>query len=46
MITQISVFDLNRWRKIGIKSEFVINRLSVGYKSGFQKVLDWTPKGR
>ena len=46
MITQISAFDLNRWRKIGIKSEFVISRLSVGYKSGFQKVLNWTSKGR
>ena len=46
MITQISVFDLKGWRKIGIKSEFVINRVSVGYKSGFQKVLNWTSKGR
>ena len=46
MITQISVFTLKGWRKIEIKSEFVINRLSVGYKSGFQKVLNWTSKGR
>ena len=46
MITQISVFDLNRWRKIGIKSEFVINRVSVGYKGDFQKVLSRTSKGR
>ena len=40
MITQISVFDLKGWRKIGTKSEFVIGRLSVGYKSRFQKVLN------
>ena len=29
-----------------MKSEFVINRVSVGYKLGFQKVLNWTSKGR
>ncbi len=46
MITQISVFNLKGRRKIGTKSEFVINRVSVGYKSGFQKVLNWTSKGR
>ena len=46
MITQINVFDLKGRRKIGIKSEFVINRLSVGYKSRFQKVLNRTSKGR
>ena len=46
MITWIRVFDLKGWRKIGIKSEFVIDRVSVGYRSGFQKVLSWTSKGR
>ncbi len=46
MITWIRVFDLKGWRKIGIKSEFVIDRVSVGYKSSFQKVLNWTSKGR
>ena len=46
MITLIRVFDLKGWRKIGIKSEFVIDRVSVGYKGGFQKVLNWTSKGR
>ena len=46
MITWIRVFDLKGWRKIGIKSELVIGRVSVGYKSGFQKVLNWTSKGR
>ena len=35
MIAKISVFTLKGWRKIGIKSEFVIDRVSVGYKSGF-----------
>ena len=46
MITWIRVFDLKGWRKIGIKSEFVIDRVPVGYKGGFQKVLNWTSKGR
>ena len=46
MITWIRVFDLKGWRKIGIKSEFVIDRVSVGYKSSFQKVINWTSKGR
>ena len=46
MITKISVFTLKGWRKIGLKSEFVINRVSVGYKSSFQKVLNCTSKGR
>ena len=45
MITQISVFTLKGWRKIGIKSGFVIIRVSVGYKSSFQKVLNRTSKG-
>ena len=45
MITQISVFDLKGWRKIGIKSEFVIDRVSVGYKSGFQRCLIGLQKG-
>lgn len=40
MITQISIFDLKGWRKTGTKREFIINRVSVGYKSGFQKVLN------
>ena len=46
MITWIRVFDLKGWRKIGIKSELASGRVSVGYKSGFQKVLNWTSKGR
>ena len=46
MITWIRVFDLKGWRKIGIKSEFVIDRVSADYKSSFQKVLNWTSKGR
>ena len=46
MITLIRVFDLKGWRKIGIKSEFVIGRVSIGYKTGFQKVLNRTSKGR
>ena len=46
MITWIRAFDLKGWRKIGIKSEFIIYRVSAGYKSGFQKVLNWTSKGR
>ena len=45
MITWIRVFNLKGRRKIGIKSEFVIDRVSVGYRSGFQKVLNWTSKG-
>ena len=46
MVTKIIVFDLRQRQKIGIKSEFVIGRVSIGYKSGFQKVLNWTSKGR
>ena len=45
MITWIRVFDLKGWRKIGIKSEFVIDRLSVGYKGGFKRCLIGLQKG-